>query len=77
MLGVHPKAHNGAVMGELGRLPLFLNIMKSILKYITHLDDVKNDRPLLNAAIWEDENLCISKSWKKGLKRLLIFSSVR
>ena len=34
VLGVHPKAHNGAVMGELGRLPLFLNIMKSILKYI-------------------------------------------
>ena len=23
VLGVHPKAHNGAVMGELGRLPLF------------------------------------------------------
>ena len=32
--------HNGAVMGELGRLPVFFNIMKSILRYIIHLDEV-------------------------------------
>lgn len=71
VLGVHPKAHNGAVMGELGRLPLFLNIMKSVLKYIVHLDEVKCDRPLLNAAILEDRNLCVSKSWRKRVDKIL------
>ena len=75
LLGVHPKAHNGAVMGELGRLPLFIQIMKSTLKYIIHLNDVKIDRPLLNAAILEDDNLCISKSWRKRVeKNCCIFS---
>ena len=71
VLGVHPKAHNGAMMGELGRLPLFLNIMKSVLKYIVHLDEVKCDRPLLNAAILEDRNLCVGKSWRKRVDKIL------
>ena len=71
VLGVHSKAHNGAVMGELGRLPLFLNIMKSVLKYIVHLDEVKCDRPLLNAAILEDEHLCVSKSWRKRVDKII------
>ena len=71
VLGVHSKAHNGAVMGELGRLPLFLNIMKSVLKYIVHLDEVKCGRPLLNAAILEDEHLCVSKSWRKRVDKII------
>ena len=71
VLGVHSKAHNGAVMGELGRLPLFLNIMKSVLKYIIHLDEVKCDRPLLNAAILEDGNLCVGKSWRKRVDKII------
>lgn len=73
VLGVHPKAHNGAVMGELGRLPLFLNIMKSVLKYIIHLDEIKCDRPLLNAAILEDGHLCVSKSWRKKVDKIVSF----
>ena len=73
VLGVRPRAHNGAVMGELGRLPLFLNIIKSTLKYIIHLNDVKNERPLLNAAIVEDGNLCVSKSWIKKVQKIVNF----
>ena len=52
-------------MGELGRLPLFLYIIKSTLNYLMHINEVKTDRPLLNAAIEVDNTLCISKSWKK------------
>ena len=58
-------------MGELGRLPLFLEFFKSVLRYIVHLDEVKYDRPLLNAAILEDEHLCVSKSWRKRVDRII------
>ena len=73
LLGVHPKAHNGAVMGELGRLPLFMYIIKSTLKYFIHLKEVKDNRPLLNAAINDDKYLCISKSWSKRLEKVVNF----
>ena len=46
ILGVHTRAHNGTVIGELGRLPLFMNIINFSLKYIIHMDQVKQDRPL-------------------------------
>ena len=39
------------------------------MKYIIHL----NDRPLLNAAILEDDNLCISKSWRKRVEKIVAF----
>ena len=47
ILDVHTRAHNGAVMGELGRLLLFTNIMKYSLKYTINTDEVKHDRPLI------------------------------
>ena len=73
LLGVHPNAVNAAVMGELGRLPMFLFIVKSTLKYLIHLNDVKDERPLLNAALEEDKVLCLSKSWYRKLEKLVSF----
>ena len=73
LLGVHPNAVNAAVMGELGRLPMFICIIKSALKYIMHMNDVKNERPLLNAAIEEDKGLCLSKSWYRKLDKIVSF----
>jgi hypothetical protein len=60
-------------MGELGRLPMFLFIVKSTLKYLIHLNDVKDERPLLNAALEEDKVLCLSKSWYRKLEKLVSF----
>ena len=60
ILGVHTRVHNGAVMGELGRLPLLMNIINSSLKYIIHMDEVKQDRPLFFSAFEEDKLLCRS-----------------
>ena len=71
LLGVHKKSQNSAVMGELGRYPIFITIMKTMLKYIRHLDEVKEDRPLLAAAIKSDEKLANGKSWRKNIEKIV------
>ena len=71
LLGVGPKSSNAAVRGELGRYPIIINIISTALKYLRHLDEVVEDRPLLKAAIKEDALLCKSKSWAKKLKNIL------
>ena len=73
ILGVPPNTHKSAVMGELGRLPLFLYIIRSTLKYLIHINEVKKDRPLLNSAIVVDDTLCNSKSWKKKINEVIKF----
>ena len=40
LLGVQPKTHNGAVIGELGKFQMFKNVIKSTLKYIIHLNEI-------------------------------------
>ena len=62
LLGVNTKTSNAAVMGELGRLPLFMSIIKYTLRYIIHINEIKDKRPLLDAAIIADEDLCSTKS---------------
>lgn len=71
VLGVGPKSSNAAVRGELGRFPITIFIVSTALKFLKHLDEVKADRPLLNAAIKEDAALCTSKSWIKKLENVL------
>ena len=55
LLGVHPKTQNAAVMGEVGRLPLFMDVIRAILRYLIHLNEVKDERPLLCAAMEDDK----------------------
>ena len=71
VLNVQPKACNAAVMGELGRFPMFLYIIKSMLRYYGHMSDLKNERPLLAAASAEDEILKGNKSWRGNLDKIL------
>ena len=49
-LGVHSKASNHAVKGELGRFPLHLIIYTRIFKYFLWLLTLQND-PILNSAL--------------------------
>ena len=55
----------------MGRYPIIINIVSTALKYLKHLDEVVEDRPLLRAAIKEDTTMCKSKSWAKRLKNIL------
>ena len=63
LLGVHSKTSNAAVMGEVGRYPMFEYIIKSVLGYLSHLDEVAINRPVLVAAINEDKLLPKNRSW--------------
>ena len=49
-LGVHSKASNHAVKGELGHFPLHLIIYTRIFKYFLWLLTLQND-PILNSAL--------------------------
>ena len=49
-LGVHTKATNNAVMGEMGRYPIMINIFEHILNYWRHLDKPGYSTKLLEEA---------------------------
>ena len=76
-LGVHSKSSNAAVMGELGRMPIILFVIKSMLKYCQHIDDVFDKMPLLSAAFLEDKALPMNKSWRKKLEKILDVFGIR
>ena len=50
ILEVHKKATNLAVFSELGRHPLYFNIVKSMLIYYLKLEKTGSTFPLLNDA---------------------------
>ena len=71
VLGVHSKATNAAVMGELGRLPVTLFLIKTSLRFCQHIEEVGDRMPLLMAAVAEDKILNGNKSWRRSLENIL------
>jgi hypothetical protein len=45
ILGVHTKTTNIAVLSELGRFPLYYNIIKAMLKYYYRLEKSQSTFP--------------------------------
>ena len=68
ILGVHSKATNSAVMGELGRYPLGVDILVHMLKFYDHLKAHTN--VLVSSALQESVNLHEggSRSWVSFIK---------
>ena len=77
ILGVHKKSCNMAVMGELGRFPMYLHIIKAMLKYYKHIEEVKTNRPLMTAAMEEDRLLPKNKSWFGALENILTLFNIK
>ena len=71
VLGVHQKSCNAAVMGEVGRFPMFIYIIKTMIKFYHHIEEVKMERPILYAAAEEDKEMPIGNSWYGSLQKLL------
>lgn len=73
ILGVHPKATNIAVLSELGRLPIYYNIVKHMVKYYYRLENACSLFPLLKDAYLESNVLSESNkvSWCASLKYIL------
>ena len=72
LLGVHKKASNYAVLGELGRYPIYITIICSIFKYLVRLQDMDNDS-LLFKAYTVSKNLSDNgkKSWINNVEQML------
>ena len=76
-LGVHSKASNHAVKGELGRFPLHLLIYTRIFEYFLRLLTLQNNQ-ILNSALEINIHLNnVSKhSWFTTVKHLLHFTKL-
>jgi hypothetical protein len=71
ILGVdNKKATHLAVLSELGRHPLYFNIVKSMLNYYLRLEKTGSTFPLLNDAYIESKLLHNAKksSWYSSIK---------
>ena len=71
VLGVNNKATNAAVMGELGRVPMTLYVVKYMLRFAQHIKKEGDRMTLLSAASIEDNALPTNKSWKGSLENIL------
>ena len=71
-LGVNKKSTNVAVMGELGRYPLYINILLTVAKYYQRLTVAKSDE-LISSAFQESHKLYKNKksSWVSSVYFLL------
>jgi hypothetical protein len=70
-LGVSKKATNAAVVGELGRFPLGVDIIANIMNFWKHANSI-NANPLLSAAVSVSVDLDLSgkNSWASFLPNL-------
>ena len=73
ILGIHKKATNLAVLSELGRHPLYFNIVKFMHNYYLRLEKTGSTFPLLNDAYIESKLLHNAKksSWYSSIKIIL------
>lgn len=69
LLGVNAKATNAAVLGEVGRYPLYIKALKQILKYHTRIKSY-NKNSLLADAYKEMRENKITFSWNKSIKEI-------
>ena len=77
VLKVSKKSTKCAVMGEVGRFPIIIYMVKSMLKFYKHIKDPKIERPLLDATYKEDSKLPKGLSWINNVKSILSIFDVR
>jgi hypothetical protein len=74
ILGVHRKASNNAVRGELGSYPLLLFMLSLSVKYWWKLnnDCMHGDKSLVIQALIDNRNLCVNNyfTWSKGIRSI-------
>ena len=79
ILGVHKKAANVAVRGELGSLPINIEIYFEMIKYYLHIVDlINNGNVLMEAALEECFKLCEENKtcWLTSVRYLLKFLGI-
>ena len=79
ILGVHKKSVNFAVLSELGRFPLYYDIIKSIIRYWYRLENLSSDFLLLKDAYICSKNLASGNrfSWCTFVEKLLKYLAIK
>ena len=74
VLGVHKKSTNFAVLSELGHFPIHYQIIKQMLGYWHHLENLESSFPLLKAAYNTSKQLFLLKkpSWYATMNQFII-----
>ena len=70
--GVHKKASNQAIVGELGRFPMYFDVINSCFKYLRRILDSPVDS-LLRNAVYENNVLYDNNksSWTSSIHYIL------
>ena len=79
ILGVHKKAANVAVRGELGLLPINIELYLKMIKYYLHIVDlINNGNVLMEATLEECFRLCEENKtcWLTSIRYLLKFLGI-
>ena len=73
LLGVNKNATNMAVLEELGRYPIFIDIVIKTLNYWSNLQVRRNTKPLLYECLLASEKLHMNgtKSWLTSIHKIL------
>ncbi len=79
ILGVHKKSVNFAVLSELGRFPLYYDIVKSIIRYWYRLENLSPEFMLLKDAYMCSKKLHNEKryTWYTFVEKLLQFLDLK
>ena len=72
---VGEKATNSAVMGELGRYPLFLEVLLNMIKYWVRLSKINTSSTLLSECLLLSEALH-KQNKKVGMQALIPYLSI-
>ena len=73
ILGVHKKTSNFAALAELGRFPLYFDIVKAMLNYWQRLEYLEEEFPLLKDA-YEYSKLLYNQqksSWYGSIQKII------
>ena len=72
ILGVHKRSTNMAVYGDLGRTPLFIDIVCAIIKYFRRIEEMHNNSLLGQASgISKELHINGKESWYTGCSFIL------
>merc|ERR1711867_148020 len=59
-IGTHNRSTNYAILGELGRYPLLIDIISQILKYLRHVQTNESKNSILQEALKESKQIAIN-----------------
>ena len=71
IIGVNRKASNIAVLAELGRYPLYIEIQERMIKYLLRFRIIQKDRLLFKAYQEQIKNLDENENWLNNTKNIL------